>query len=957
MVKRTSNNREGLNQLLEAQQESLGELRTIKELLQLKKDLQGVTSAESAQSGPAFVEQKKLLDTMQSMARTTEQLMRVQAMQQKAQDELVKTAKEQYKGSRRYWKLQEDFEKDWRKEARDISEMAKGMKTFKTLGEKFTDKKEGIKEKFGIENGGLKKTVLGALNVGGIFNKTLERDKFVEQQRALGSTSSTKDLKKDFEGANNAAKLTQKTEAAIARQKQTAGVDDEEYLRTVSPEFAKLLEKRQQNADEYGKYQRATDIKSPTPVTRLDSAQGMNVFNKPITPTQTAAEAAQNAETAEESKKMEQDQTDYLKIIAENTVPDKNAKTKRTEEKKPEGGGLLGTILAAAGGFLSGMLGSMFSMLSKGLMAAFRALLSPGVILKALGKVFAIGMVVGALFEGIMDGFDEFSKSGSIGKAIIAGLAGVLDFITFGLFDKEKIKEVIGDFSKWTYDHLIKPFTDFLGGIKDKFLEFFGFQKTTTEEHVKQTTASNTAASKDFAADSKQPVKPRPQDPLKAQVWDSKYASGWNPDGSAKNATAPASKTGKETMDYSYDNFITKNPTTTLTREQFNAKKSTGVNPTPVAATPVAATPAGKQGVWRDAPDQGKGSAEWWKKYQEARSDGMSVKDAKAAANKAVASSPAASTKAEPSMRVGKFQGDNPDAPNYDADLAQFKDDTAPLRDKTIPTKTTFNGNVVSDGKPTPVKLGDKLGPNWTAALKDYETGTPVDKYESTYPGIKAKFKELAKNSKPRTDNFQSIESHEQVLITRAMAAIKDGKGKATAVAPQPATVAAQVDQPVKNPEQPTNVFNKPVATPKAGGTMIAGEPWSAGQELSKGQLAEISAGIASGKVYSNRLINQYYTQSGTAEQKASLKVKVTPQGGEDFLSKAQPIPPQTASQVEAKSAENASAKDAPVAANKTNVVNAPVTTNNNTTQVSIRPPIRNEESSNSRYAASRFAF
>lgn len=941
MVKRTSNNREGLNQLLEAQQESLGELRTIKELLQLKKDLQGVTSAESAQSGPAFVEQKKLLDTMQSMARTTEQLMRVQAMQQKAQDELVKTAKDQYKGSRRYWKLQEDFEKEWRKEAKDISEMAKGMKTFKTLGEKFTDKKEGIKEKFGIENGGLKKTVLGALNVGGIFNKTLERDKFVAQQKALGSTSTTKQLKEDFEGANKAAKLTQKTEAAIARQKQTAGVDDEEYLRTVSPEFAKLLEKRQQNADEYGKYQRATDIKSPTPVTRLDSAQGMNVFNKPITPTQTAAEAAQNAETAEESKKMEQDQTDYLKIIAENTIPDKNAKTKRTEEKKPEGGGLLGTILAAAGGFLSGMLGSMFSMLSKGLMAAFRALLSPGVILKALGKVFAIGMVVGALFEGIMDGFDEFSKSGSIGKALIAGLAGVIDFITFGLFDKEKIKEVIGDFSKWTYDHLIKPFTDFLGGIKDKFLEFFGFQKTTTEQHVKQTTASNTAASKDFAADSKQPVKPRPQDPLKAQVWDSKYASGWNPDGSAKNATAtPAATTSQPAATSQPAGPKKSMPNWEAALKDYNGS-----------------TPADHLKL--QYPGIDKKFIELAKKNPPS----MDIPQVIETHEKMLVTMAAGEMKkgkgkqVEPSTRVGKFQGDDPDAPNYDSDLAQFKDDTAPLRDKTIPTKTTFNGNVINDGKATPAKLGDKLGPNWTAALKDYETGTPVDKYESTYPGIKAKFKELAKNSKPRTDNFQSIESHEQVLITRAMAAIKDGKGKATAVAPQPATVAAQVEQPVKNPEQPTNVFNKPVATPKAGGTMIAGEPWSAGQELSKGQLAEISAGIASGKVYSNRLINQYYTQSGTAEQKASLKVKVTPQGGEDFLSKAQPIPPQTASQVEAKSAENASAKDAPVAANKTNVVNAPVTTNNNTTQVSIRPPIRNEESSNSRYAASRFAF
>jgi hypothetical protein len=65
---------------------------------------------------------------------------------------------------------------------------------------------------------------------------------------------------------------------------------------------------------------------------------------------------------------------------------------------------------------------------------------------------------------------------------------------------------------------------------------------------------------------------------------------------------------------------------------------------------------------------------------------------------------------------------------------------------------------------------------------------------------------------------------------------------------------------------------------------------------------------------------------------------------------------PTTANQVESKSAENAGAKETPPASNRTNVVNAPSTTNNNTTQVQLRPPIRNEESSNSRYAASRYA-
>ena len=36
-------------------------------------------------------------------------------------------------------------------------------------------------------------------------------------------------------------------------------------------------------------------------------------------------------------------------------------------------------------------------------------------------------------------------------------------------------------------------------------------------------------------------VKPRPTDTLKAQVWDSKYAEGWNPDGTPKNKSEPKS--------------------------------------------------------------------------------------------------------------------------------------------------------------------------------------------------------------------------------------------------------------------------------------------------------------------------------------------------------------------------------------------------------------------------------
>lgn len=422
----TKSTEDGMTQLLAAQQASLGELTSIKQLLSLSRE---VSKAETSTSAAAAPDMDKL------------------------QEKMFDIAKEQLKGSRRYWKTQDEFQVEWDKEAKNIAEMAKGMKTFKTLGEKMADKREGFKDKYGSA-GGLKKTMLGALNVGGIFNKTLERDKFVEQQRALGSTASTKDLRKDYEGASAASKATKKTEAAIAKQKAMAGVDDEEHLKRVSPEFAKLMEQRQSNADEYGKYQRATDVLSPTPVNRnLVPTRSTPELGR--TPTATAAEATQGAEAASEGMRMEEEQMNLLKQIAENTGGKADGNKKPTEATKPNGGGFLDSI---------------FSMLSTGLMNAFKALLNPGAILKALGRVFAIGMIIGALFEGVMDGFDEYMKTGDIGKALIAGLAGIVDFLTFGLFDKEKIKEVIGDFSTWIGDHLVKPFTDFIVSIKDSFM-------------------------------------------------------------------------------------------------------------------------------------------------------------------------------------------------------------------------------------------------------------------------------------------------------------------------------------------------------------------------------------------------------------------------------------------------------------------------------------------------------
>ena len=415
----TNANNEGLGNLLEAQQASLGELSSIRQLLELSKHHDSLKKNENGG-----------VDT------------------QKIQESILSELRDQTKGSRKYWKTQDEFQKEWDKEAKDIAEMAKGMKMFKTTGEKFGDKVAGVKEKYGTASG-LKKTVLGALNVGGVFNKTLERDEFVKKQKALGSTSSNKELKADYEGARKATHAIKKNEKAIDSLKALTGISDEETLKAHSPAAAKLFGTRQSETENLSKFDRGARVFSPD----MKNAKMAGLL--PKTPTATAAEATQGAETMEESKKMSEDELHYLKIIADNTGGKGKSGESKPDAKKPEGGGLLDSI---------------FGMLSSGLMTAFKALLNPGAILKALGKVFAIGMIVGALFEGIMDGFEEFQKSGDIGKALIAGLAGIVDFLTFGLFDKDKIKEVIGDMAGWLNDHVVKPYVDFITGMKDSFL-------------------------------------------------------------------------------------------------------------------------------------------------------------------------------------------------------------------------------------------------------------------------------------------------------------------------------------------------------------------------------------------------------------------------------------------------------------------------------------------------------
>ena len=435
MAKRTSNSsvnssirqqtkstEEGMGQLLAAQEASLGQLSSIRQLLELSKEYQ----------------------KNQQMASGNQDALKVQMALLEAMKEHATTSKKHYKKSE---DSQAMFEAQWDRESSQIAEAAKSLNTtgnvFQEMSKSWKEKKQSMAEKTSISGGGLKRTVMGALNVGGIFNKSIAKSEWMSKQKEMGYNPS----KEDAETAYQSSKDIKAHEAEIARFQKKTGLSSDEAMRA-TPRGRELLEKRADLTDRYSSVDKSTHRFSPTPVMELTGKS----------PTVTAAQATQTEEAQLESARDQQAMTQLLNKIEENTRGGKSKSDKKVEKVKAEGEG---------GG---GLLDSITGFLGEGLLSALRTMFSPGNILKFLVKALAIGAIIGALWEGISDGFKEYQQSGEIGKALIAGLAGIVDFLTFGLFDKEKIKQVIGDMAAWTNDHIIKPVTQFFGAMKDSFM-------------------------------------------------------------------------------------------------------------------------------------------------------------------------------------------------------------------------------------------------------------------------------------------------------------------------------------------------------------------------------------------------------------------------------------------------------------------------------------------------------
>jgi hypothetical protein len=159
--------------------------------------------------------------------------------------------------------------------------------------------------------------------------------------------------------------------------------------------------------------------------------------------------------TLEQSRKLD-DQTELLKQIEENTRgAGGTGKGSAKEEPKTDGG--------------SGILDSIIGFLGAGIKSAFKFLFNPKNLLTVFTRFLAPAMLIGSLVNGIMDGFKAFAETGSIGEALIAGLGGVLSFLTFGLFDADTIRNVVDAVSGFVNDYIVEPVKNFVNFIGESF--------------------------------------------------------------------------------------------------------------------------------------------------------------------------------------------------------------------------------------------------------------------------------------------------------------------------------------------------------------------------------------------------------------------------------------------------------------------------------------------------------
>jgi len=97
-----------------------------------------------------------------------------------------------------------------------------------------------------------------------------------------------------------------------------------------------------------------------------------------------------------------------------------------------------------------------------------KSFFNPKNLLKVLGRIALPVLILTTLWQGFSSAFDAWKETGDIWEAFKAGVGGIVDFLTFGIFDKQMVDELMDKVADF-----LKPVTDAVGEFFTKFSDFF----------------------------------------------------------------------------------------------------------------------------------------------------------------------------------------------------------------------------------------------------------------------------------------------------------------------------------------------------------------------------------------------------------------------------------------------------------------------------------------------------
>lgn len=301
----------------------------------------------------------------------------------KTEDEMIVVAKD----TREIQRSQVESAKKMAEQAAAIASVAESVETFRSMGDRFKDSMERITKPFSTMSS-FRESLLKKVNFGGVANKAIAKEQFIQEQRKLGSTKSDKELREDFEVRNVAAKDIKKNEAEIEKFRKQTGLSEAQLGKT---QYGRgLLAKREQLTAKFA----PTDLKTKFAGDGGDSES-----------------AIEQAKMAEENLEVQKDQQKSLERIESYLKP---ADAKPTADKSSEGGGFLGGLakgLKVLGPVLSkfgGQVGKGIMLFFEGLGKGLAALASP-VTLLGLGAFTLAMMGVGKALEMAAPAFEAIA--------------------------------------------------------------------------------------------------------------------------------------------------------------------------------------------------------------------------------------------------------------------------------------------------------------------------------------------------------------------------------------------------------------------------------------------------------------------------------------------------------------------------------------------------------------------